>query len=246
MYVARLDTLFLGSSWDVSFNVTRERSFGAKHEKYNQPNFSNSYGFCLGTLPSAAPNLTSIMKVAPSALVETTYNEMLEEVGGSWPPKSSFEDTWPSVLQPYATLCDKATDCFVIKILKAETPDGEETKACIGKKKADADAHPFATEDIDANVCPFANVSKMMTSPTETVERSVVAQQVEDMRDFIHTECAKLAPLEEVIMALSDIDNVKRNGFLACLAFLLHMYRWGICPIVEYAQLQTSMEFPDK
>lgn len=187
------------------------------------------------------------MKVAPSALVETTYNEMLEAVGGSWPPKSSFEDTWPSLLQPYATLCDKTTDRFVIKILKTDKPDGEETTARIGKKNTHTYVHdPFAKEDIDVSGCPFAKVSKVMASPSETGTRSDLAQQVEDMRDFIRTECTKLAPLEEVLMALSEIDNVKRNGFLTCLAFLLHMFRWGICPIVEYAQLQTSMEFPDK
>lgn len=51
--------------------------------------------------------------------------------------------------------------------------------------------------------------------------------------------------VQRVILTLPELDVNARLGFLACMAYLSHLYRWGTLPVVAMAQDETNLSFPD-
>ncbi|KAJ9115803.1 hypothetical protein QFC22_004944 [Naganishia vaughanmartiniae] len=65
--------------------------------------------------------------------------------------------------------------------------------------------------------------------------------RIRQSREWLTTELRGAIHLPSVLAILGDLDPGTRGGFLACLAYLAHLYRWGTIPVVRVAQDETSL-----
>lgn len=49
-------------------------------------------------------------------------------------------------------------------------------------------------------------------------------------------QLSDMVELDVVMRTLPIVETAPRLGFLACLAYLAHLYRWGTLPVVRIAQ----------
>ena len=68
-------------------------------------------------------------------------------------------------------------------------------------------------------------------------------QRIDDNRLWLKHSLASI-DLEQVMAALPQLHPNARLGFLACTAYLIHLYRWGTLPVVAMAQDEKSIAFP--
>lgn len=71
---------------------------------------------------------------------------------------------------------------------------------------------------------------------------SELATRISDNRQWL-TQQLSAVDVEAVMQLLPSMNVAPRCGFLACLAYLAHLYRWGTLPVVRIAQ--DEKELPD-
>lgn len=69
-------------------------------------------------------------------------------------------------------------------------------------------------------------------------------QRIDENRLWLQQSLAS-ADVLQVLATLPELDVKARLGFLACTAYLIHLYRWGTLPVVAMAQDEKSIAFPD-
>lgn len=69
-------------------------------------------------------------------------------------------------------------------------------------------------------------------------------QRIDDNRLWLQQSLATI-DVAQVMAALPTLDANARLGFLACMAYLTHLYRWGTLPVVAMAQDDKSLRLPD-
>ncbi|KAJ9105052.1 hypothetical protein QFC19_003684 [Naganishia cerealis] len=65
--------------------------------------------------------------------------------------------------------------------------------------------------------------------------------RITDNRSWLARELASKVALNRVLSLLPHLDTGVRGGFLACLAYLAHLWRWGTIPVVKIAQDETDV-----
>ena len=68
-------------------------------------------------------------------------------------------------------------------------------------------------------------------------------QRIDDNRLWLEQSLASVN-VPQVMAALAELGVNARLGFLACTAYLIHLYRWGTLPVVAMAQDEKSIAFP--
>ncbi|SPO25745.1 uncharacterized protein UTRI_03110 [Ustilago trichophora] len=69
-------------------------------------------------------------------------------------------------------------------------------------------------------------------------------QRIDANRQWLQESLAEV-DVEQVMSTLPQLNVNARLGFLACMAYLIHLYRWGTLPVVAMAQDETRIAFPD-
>lgn len=69
-------------------------------------------------------------------------------------------------------------------------------------------------------------------------------QRIDENRLWLEQSLASIN-VEQVMSTLPALEVNARLGFLACLAYLIHLYRWGTLPVVAMAQDEKKIAFPD-
>jgi hypothetical protein len=70
---------------------------------------------------------------------------------------------------------------------------------------------------------------------------SQLAVRISENRQWLTQQLAENVDLEKVMHLLPSMDVGPRAGFLACLAYLAHLYRWGTLPVVRIAQDEKQL-----
>ena len=167
---------------------------------------------------------TTLDMQVDSHAVKAAFDDLVEQAGGSWPPQSVFEDNWPRDAQLYANLCDRATKRFAYP-----TPKPSATGVPLSSSSSPS------SSGVDMNKCPFAELAKKsrLDGATLAGSSSSAEDKVRNFRQWIKEECRlQLPPSDAIMNTVRGLDQQQRNGFICCLGFLLHMYRWGTCPVV--------------
>ncbi|EST05414.1 hypothetical protein PSEUBRA_005087 [Kalmanozyma brasiliensis GHG001] len=73
---------------------------------------------------------------------------------------------------------------------------------------------------------------------------SELRQRIDENRLWLEQSLSS-ADVQQVMATLPELDVNARLGFLACTAYLIHLYRWGTLPVVAMAQDEKSIAFPD-
>ncbi|PWZ02405.1 hypothetical protein BCV70DRAFT_210522 [Testicularia cyperi] len=68
-------------------------------------------------------------------------------------------------------------------------------------------------------------------------------RRIDDNRAWLADSLASV-DINAVMSTLPELDVRARLGFLACTAYLTHLYRWGTLPVVAMAQDEKSLTFP--
>jgi hypothetical protein len=76
--------------------------------------------------------------------------------------------------------------------------------------------------------------------------------RIEENRSWMARELERVVVVDIVMQRLEDSladqhsleSSSSRLGFLACLTYLAHLYRWGILPVVSVAQDEHTLEMP--
>lgn len=68
-----------------------------------------------------------------------------------------------------------------------------------------------------------------------------LAVRIADNREWLTSQLAQSVDVEAVMRLLPNLDTAPRCGFLACLAYLAHLYRWGTLPVVRIAQDEKQL-----
>lgn len=64
--------------------------------------------------------------------------------------------------------------------------------------------------------------------------------RIDDNRRWLTEQMAEI-DVDGVMCLLPTMDIASRSGFLACLAYLAHLYRWGTLPVVRIAQDEKQL-----
>ncbi|KAJ9094741.1 hypothetical protein QFC21_005899 [Naganishia friedmannii] len=65
--------------------------------------------------------------------------------------------------------------------------------------------------------------------------------RISESRQWLTIQLRAAVDLPSVLATLDGLDTGTRGGFLACLAYLAHLYRWGMIPVVRIAQDETTL-----
>lgn len=97
---------------------------------------------------------------------------------------------------------------------------------------------PYATVAMEA---PFRFVLKRAILNTD---RNI--KRISENRLWMLERLQQLLVLdpETTLSVAIQLPLAARSGFLACLAYLNHLYRWGTLPVVSEAQTQTDLDIP--
>ncbi|CDU22602.1 uncharacterized protein SPSC_01232 [Sporisorium scitamineum] len=139
-----------------------------------------------------APKLSSALS---GCLTSALDNMIHTEGGGSWPPKSTYRDSWPHCLHIYDQVAKQAPSRFVSPSLRPNYTDAE------------------------------------------------LRQRIDENRLWLE-QSLESVDVQQVMAALPELDVNARLGFLACTAYLIHLYRWGTLPVVAMAQDEKYIAFP--
>ncbi|KAJ9478977.1 hypothetical protein PHBOTO_002471 [Pseudozyma hubeiensis] len=69
-------------------------------------------------------------------------------------------------------------------------------------------------------------------------------QRIDENRLWLERSLASV-DVQQVMATLPALGINARLGFLACTAYLIHLYRWGTLPVVAMAQDEKSVAFPE-
>ncbi|KAJ1026702.1 hypothetical protein NDA16_002300 [Ustilago loliicola] len=140
-----------------------------------------------------APKLSSAL----STCLTSALDDMIRtEGGGSWPPKPTYRDSWPSCLHIYDHVAKQAPPRFVNPELRPNYTDAE------------------------------------------------LRATIDDNRQWL-AHALSSVDVQQVMSTLPQLDVNARLGLLACMAYLIHLYRWGTLPVVAMAQDEKKIHFPD-
>ena len=144
-----------------------------------------------------APKLSSALSSSSSSSLASALDDMIRtEGGGSWPPKPTYRDSWPTCLRVYDDVAREAPPRFVTPQLRPNYTDKE------------------------------------------------LRTRIDDNRQWLQQSLSDV-DVEQVMAVLPELDANARLGFLACMAYLIHLYRWGTLPVVAMAQDEKKLTFPD-
>lgn len=84
-----------------------------------------------------------------------------------------------------------------------------------------------------ASLAPPRFVDSSALHPVRSDEE--LRLRIDENRRWLTTQLATI-DVDAVLQLLPTMDVAARCGFLACLAYLAHLYRWGTLPVVRIAQ----------
>lgn len=211
-----------------------------------------------------APSTTPTSVLSKAAKVKLALGCLIAQDGeGSWPPKSVFEDDWPQSLKPYAALCDLASTKFVPDPPEKQEQKRENIDEVIAEgteipalcRRKPSLMVPAEEPAFTVSQCPGMQKIKKQSNIRRLVSEVSSLENAKDtdpthfriraFRKWMEKTCnSQLPELHDVMADVEQLNRPQKNGFICCLSFLLHMYRWGISPIVECAQIETKLVFP--
>ena len=214
-----------------------------------------------------------IRVVSKASQLDSSLKHMLDqECAGTYPPRSVFEESWPEPLKPYATLCDAMTERFSPfhpdesgALLGSFNERAAATFCPFLGDKPEVHLKSSSKTVSWAPGCPYSGTStnklqhhhvntsfsKLKSVKSVGVGRLILdetADLIQGFRHWVDAQCEETLPGIGEVMAIvqEELSLEQNNGFLCCLSFILHMYRWGVLPVVEAAQVEKTLDFHPK
>lgn len=107
---------------------------------------------------------------------------------------------------------------------------------------------PSYVDSWPTQLAPYHSIA--LAAPTRFVDSSDIhpirpddqlAVRISENRQWLARQLAESVDVEAVMRLLPSMDVGPRCGFLACLAYLAHLYRWGTLPVVRIAQDEKEL-----
>jgi hypothetical protein len=96
----------------------------------------------------------------------------------------------------------------------------------------------LAVYDTVATLAPPRFVDSSALHPVRSDDE--LRPRIDENREWLTSQLSAIDP-DAVMELLPTMDTAARCGFLACLAYLAHLYRWGTLPVVRIAQDEKTL-----
>lgn len=189
------------------------------------------------TMAASEPNLFSLQPSQDGDFrsLAAQWDALVEiEGGGSWPPQ-------PARLQASSSsFSSSSSGSTCAAIDSAECP----TSSCSWWQ---------AYHDLALSLAASGRFVDSQDGLHPTRAESELRIRIDLNRQWLAEELERVVILDTVMQRLKESLATEDNsvssssclGFLACLAYLAHLYRWGTIPVVSLAQDERMLEMPE-